>query len=173
MSSYICPVEGCEYGQDEQKDLDSVKGHINGSIDDTHDWGELKAEVEAQTDDQEEPEKEEQETTESGENDSEDSEPEEAEDMPNEEEYQEQHGQESSNDEDDEQSESSEGGISLPSLDRRTMMLLVGVLGVLVLLYVVAQRRGDDPEPLPDSEVTEDDSGPESDDDAQEVSLIE
>jgi len=168
MSDHHCPVEGCDYGEDEQQALDSVKGHINGSVDNDHDWSELRAEVRAQAEDSEESAEADEETA-----NTEETETEENEDMPTEEEYQQQHDEQDSADEETDDGDSGGGGLSLPSLDRRTMMLLVGVLGVLVFLYVIAQRRGNDAEPLPDSETTETEDGGQESDDTEEVSLIE
>ncbi|MHB9287349.1 hypothetical protein ACKVMT_09965 [Halobacteriales archaeon Cl-PHB] len=44
-TSYTCPVEGCDYGEQESKSLAAVRAHINALNDPAHDWSELKSEV--------------------------------------------------------------------------------------------------------------------------------
>ncbi|MFC7193721.1 hypothetical protein ACFQL4_02220 [Halosimplex aquaticum] len=48
---YWCPVDGCDYGEDEEKDRSSVQGHINASASPEHDWSELREQVDAQAED--------------------------------------------------------------------------------------------------------------------------
>jgi len=50
MTSYTCPVEGCDYGEQESKSLAAVRSHINALNDPAHDWAELKSEVIGQGD---------------------------------------------------------------------------------------------------------------------------
>lgn len=50
---HYCPVEGCDYGTDEETSLAAVRSHINASSKDGHHWDQLKPLVEQQ--DQQEP----------------------------------------------------------------------------------------------------------------------
>lgn len=45
MNEYDCPVDGCEHSGN----LDSIRGHVNGSNDPDHEWSELKQQIEAQS----------------------------------------------------------------------------------------------------------------------------
>lgn len=48
MTSYTCPIEGCPYGEDEEKSLPAVRAHINATSDGDHEWSDLKPTVEQQ-----------------------------------------------------------------------------------------------------------------------------
>lgn len=50
MTNHICPVEGCEYGENSNKSLAAVRAHINAVNDDAHEWADLKGDVEQQAD---------------------------------------------------------------------------------------------------------------------------
>jgi hypothetical protein len=52
MKGRYCPVDGCDYGDDEEKTLPAVRSHINATNDGDHRWEDLKAAVEAQADEQ-------------------------------------------------------------------------------------------------------------------------
>jgi hypothetical protein len=174
MTGVVCPVNGCDYGEQDEKSLQSVRTHINAKGDDDHDWSELKPEVVEQADDQEDSDDEEQEEPEDDESENE-------EDMPTEEEYERQHGEGEEEEEQDEEPENSdpEGDsgsddgssfdVPIPSLSPMTWLLIVGAL-VLIFLYL---QRSDDSEPIEQSETTE--STDESGDavDPEEVNLVE
>ena len=40
--TYECPVEGCDYGEQEDKTLAQVRGHVNSSGDEDHVWQDVK-----------------------------------------------------------------------------------------------------------------------------------
>jgi len=40
--TYECPVEGCDYGEQEDKTLAQVRGHVNSSGDEAHVWQDVK-----------------------------------------------------------------------------------------------------------------------------------
>ncbi|MDG5778191.1 hypothetical protein VB773_01485 [Haloarculaceae archaeon H-GB2-1] len=48
MTSYYCPVEGCDFGESSDKSLSAVQSHISAKADEAHEWDDLKAVVEAQ-----------------------------------------------------------------------------------------------------------------------------
>lgn len=51
--SYECPVEGCDYGKEEEKTLAQVRGHVNSNGDDDHVWQEAKHELLAEAEQRE------------------------------------------------------------------------------------------------------------------------
>lgn len=186
--SFRCPVEGCPFGEDEEKTRDQVRRHINAKSGDEH--ADTEA-LYAALDDQEpgEPDVEEGEAAaEEGESDDEEAEEttEESTDMPTDEEYEQQHSAGSTDDEpeetgetddepDDGSTDSSDDGefsLPFPALDQRTVMLLVAALGLLVLVYVVLNRDSEaSAEPAQTSD-EDADSGSEAVSN-EEVTLIE
>jgi len=43
--TYKCPVEGCDYGEEEEKTLAQVRGHVNSNGDEDHVWQDAKHEL--------------------------------------------------------------------------------------------------------------------------------
>lgn len=43
--TYECPVEGCDYGEQKDKTLAQVRGHVNSSGDEEHVWQDVKHEL--------------------------------------------------------------------------------------------------------------------------------
>jgi len=41
MTGLICPVEGCEFGEQEKRSFNGVQSHIQAKTDDEHDWSVL------------------------------------------------------------------------------------------------------------------------------------
>ncbi|MFC6953535.1 hypothetical protein [Halorubellus litoreus] len=50
MTDYYCPVEGCKFGESDEKTLQQVRSHINSMGDGDHRWSDLKGVVEGQGD---------------------------------------------------------------------------------------------------------------------------
>ncbi|MFU1780706.1 hypothetical protein ACM16X_04930 [Haloarcula japonica] len=178
MNGYYCPVGGCDFGKHEEKEQNQVIRHINAKSGDDHaDLDRLREQIEEQGEEDEgnedlgggNPEQDEpdDEGSDATEND-----PEEGSEMPTDEEYQQQYdGQQDEDEQDgDRDDDGGESTSLLPALDRRTMMMLVGVLGVLVVLYVVMNRRGDETVEMDAADT--DDQGDDSDG-GGEVTLIE
>jgi len=193
MSDHYCPVEGCDYG-DEQKNLNSVQGHINARSDDAHDWGELQERVKAQTDDADDADDEENDdlddegneeagesAPDSGTTDSDDGESSEEpttetdesdiETMPTDDEYEQQRAARTDEtDEDGDESDDGDGGdLPIPELpvDPRTLMMVVAVAGLAWLLYRTVSGS-DEETPAPDPSETPEFEAPD-DDDGDEV----
>jgi len=182
MSDHYCPVEGCDYGDDEQKALGSVQGHINGSPDPDHDWSELRERVEAQADDAATDEESDEGNEEGGASapDSEQSESDDGESseetnpetdesddetMPTDEEYDQQREARDSG-EDDESDEETDDSDDLPipalPVDPRTLMMLVAVAGLAWLLYRTVSGS-DEETPAPERSETPEFEAPDDD----------
>ena len=184
MSDYYCPVEGCDYGESEDKSLAAVRSHINASSADGHDWDELKPIVEAQGEDEEgnEDSPDENESDETPDEDSDGNEtgdetPSDGADdgdgedteMPTPEEYEQQlSGGTEDSDEVDDTPESSVG-LSLGSLsDIPTTYLIAGALIVVVLAWLLLSGSDDETTETGGAEPPE-----ESDEDPETVDTTE
>lgn len=174
MTGYFCPVEGCEFGQHDEKPKASVNRHINAKAGEDHaDVERLRALVDDQDEaDQDDPGDDDPEADDDGSDASEARDPateEEDEDMPSDEEYQQQYDQGQDDQDDDQGGDQADdaGGSFLPALDQRTMLMLVGLVVVLVLAYSVL---GGDDSATVDVEETDDSN---DSDDGGEVTLIE
>jgi hypothetical protein len=163
MTGYHCPVNGCDYGESEEKDLDAVRGHINGSPAGGHDWRAHREEVLAQGDTEGDTESD-GEDTEGGESE------EDTDTMPTPEEYEEQDdGLESDTSGGESETVETDDGstaVSTPTLgalsDVPTAYLVVAALVVVVMAWILLGDGDDDSEveadqgatdaPEPDSE---------------------
>lgn len=174
MSSNRCPVEGCEYGESDDKSKAAVRSHVNAKSDPEHNWADLKSAVmgDPDADETDDADGEQTETDENEENE------EDEDDMPTDEEYQEQHAQDDNDTTDDTDTTDSDtatdddaggGGFSIPALDGSTVMLVMGLLAVLVVAYLVLGGDGSVDQAAPVEEDTTDSAA----DSSEEVSLIE
>jgi uncharacterized membrane protein len=189
MTDFQCPIEGCDYGESEEKSLAAVRSHVNSTGDDDHEWSDLKALVEQQdgnADQQEAPE-EQGESAETDENDQQEENTETSDEttddqqsMPTDEEYR--HQQSGGKPADDDQEETTDGttettsesGGFLPALDGRTLMLLLGLLAALAIGFLWVNRDSSD-DVVSDADVTEQ-GGDDDQSEAvsnEEVTLIE
>lgn len=158
MTGHYCPVEGCDYGEQGDKTLAAVRSHINACNDDAHDWDQLKAAVEAQTEQADEPETE-----------SDDEQPEAVEsngnDMVSQQEYERQQSEQSNSSESDGDDGDSAGGSDggteettsvdefLPDFSLSTYVLLVSaLLAALIIWRVWKSRQQSEPVDLDDEE---------------------
>lgn len=145
-----CPVDGCDYGESDDKSLPAVRAHINASGDDAHDWDELRETVEQQG---EQPEADENEE----------------EDMPTDEEYREQYEDGEDDGDQTPNDSSSSGGMDLP-IPELSPMAWACVLVALVVLYFLLVR--DSSGAVEQADTTED--GGDSDAvTEEEVTLVE
>lgn len=186
MTGHHCPE--CDFGEDEEKSLQSVRSHITSSGDPDHDWDELADVVETQgADDDDDADLDEEDGDDVQEDTDEDEQPDatdddpEDDDMPTDEEYERQHGESSTEttddaDEDDagddgapsSSSSSTDGGaFSVPALDGNTTLILLGIAAIAILALLVLSRDGDD---TISEEPTTDDGDAVSN---EEVTLVE
>lgn len=134
-TSYECPVEGCDFGEAEDKTLAQVRGHVNSNGDEDHVWQDVKHELLAEA--------EKREATQA----TDDEDDEESIDMATQEEYEEQYSDEDSDlpegDEGDGDTESADGdeddqdggGFSVPSVSASTVVLVAGVAVAALLIW--------------------------------------
>jgi len=166
---YDCPAEGCDATGYES--IGSLRGHVNGTPDDEHDWSELKDQVEGgddqQTDQQESLDGDgSDDQPEGGAHERDDHPPEGDNEMPIDENDQRQWGTDQGESRDEREpderddhppegggerdqeggegaSSETSGGIPLP-VDKTTLFLLVGVLVAGVLLYLFLNSQNDE-----------------------------
>jgi len=130
--TYECPVDGCDYGESDDKTLAQVRGHVNSSSDDTgHVWQDVKHELLAEA------EKRDAASEDDVEGDGEDdqSDPEDTDDteMASQEEYEEQYsdasdGEDDASDGESDTSTDADGsGFTVPSVGASTVVLVLGV----------------------------------------------
>lgn len=172
MTGYHCPVEGCDYGDQDDKTLPAVRAHINASNDDTHDWTQLKAAVEEQTEQGGEQDGEaDEEQPQATEND--------GDDMVSQQEYERQQQGQSKSEQTSRGSGDSDGGTTdgegsnsvdefLPDISLSTYILLVSALLAAFIIWRVWRSRQQS-KPV---DVDEDDEASETVD-RNEVTMLE
>ncbi|WP_231184729.1 hypothetical protein [Haladaptatus sp. DYF46] len=160
--THTCPIEGCDYGDNEEKSLAAVRSHINASSDGDHDWSALKPTVEAQAADSDQDDQADQQP----EDDTDDA-------MPTDTEYDQQHSQQKGGDgsaPSDQDTTSSSGGF-LPKMNTQTMAMLVGFVVLCVLLYAYLNKDDGDEQRI--EATTEDDDRAEPTTTSGSVGIIE
>jgi len=180
---HYCPVDGCDYGEQERKSLTAVRSHVSSTRKrEGHDWDELAPTVKAQADEQDpddDPEGEEPddddpddgddggdgEDAASAQSDTEDN------DVPTDDEYQRQRQQANSDgddgDDESDQPETSGGGSALAALpvDPVTVMMVVGVAAVAYVTWrALRSETTTAPAPDPQGDDLDADQGDGGDD---------
>jgi len=147
MTNYLCPVEGCEYGKDEEKTANQVLGHLGSKADhpnptDINDPLPQREDVDDDRDDDRDDDQDDQNDQDDDRDDDQDD------DMPTQEEYEQQQQQAQNPEGDDDQDDDQDGGgFTTPDLSHLGIsdnMMLLGVLLLVILAIGYLVYSGDE-----------------------------